>query len=194
MTGTSVVYPRFLGKDSNGDFVWELANGRWTWGDDPWQAAIRQRTFTADRYVEKYGAPEPLPGQGSPKQAEAEPVLVSAEALEAAVAEAFRDGLARGAERALAPVVDRGGALGAPGRRGAYRALKAMLGQLDGWIQGCKENHQGMGHGSELVGGECWREFAPSDIRRMVNDAAREVGLDEFAEPEPGKAEEDKPL
>ena len=194
MKGTSVIYPRFLGKDDNGDFVWELASGRWTWGDDPFQAANRQRTFAPDRYMEKYGAPQPLPGQGSPKQAEAEPVQVSAEALEAAVAEAFTDGKRRGAEQALAPVVNQGGALGAPGRRGAHRALKAMLGELDGWIRGCKENHQGLGHRGENTGDECWRSFAPSDIRRMVNDAAREVGLNEFTEPEPGSAEEDKPL
>jgi hypothetical protein len=160
--GTSVVYPRFLGLDKNGDNVWELVSGRWTWGDDPVQAADRQRTWSPARYAEEYGAPQPLPGQVPPVQAE--------------------------------PVRDTGGPLGAPGRRGAYRALKAMLGQLDGWVQGCKENHEACDHRGEPRGGECWREFAPSDIRRMVNDAAREMGLDEFAEPEQGQAEEDKPL
>jgi len=89
--------------------------------------------------------------------------------------------------------VDKGGQLGSAGRGGAHRALKTMLGVLDGWIQGQQENHQGMGHRHENRGDECWRTFAPSDIRRMVNDAAREVGLDtEFAEPE--MAQEDRPL
>lgn len=170
MTGTSVVYPRFLGVDENGDFVWELANGRWTWGDDPHQAADRKRTFTADRYVEKYGAPQPLPGQGSPKQAEAEPVSISVEAVRATSMEAFADGQ----------------------RRGAERALRQMLDVLDGWIEGSKSNHQGMGHRGESTGSECWRSYAPEDIRRMVNDAAREVGVVEFDLP--GVPEEDKPL
>jgi hypothetical protein len=59
MTATTI-YPRFLGVDSNGDFVWELPTGRWTWGDDPHSAAFRQRTFTPDRYIEKYGRPIPF--------------------------------------------------------------------------------------------------------------------------------------
>lgn len=52
-----VVYPRFLGMDDAGLPVWELANGRWTWGDDPYKAARMQRTFQPERYVDKYGVP-----------------------------------------------------------------------------------------------------------------------------------------
>lgn len=60
----TVVYPRFIGMDDNGDFVWELADGRWTWGSDPYDAACRKRTFTPDRYEEKYGKPKPLADLG----------------------------------------------------------------------------------------------------------------------------------
>jgi len=171
-----VIYPRFLGVDGNGDFVWELANGRWTWGDDPFQVANRKRTFEPERYIEKYGRPIGI-GEEIDRKAEAE--LDPAE-------------LAR-QYAAPARVADKGGALGVAGGRGAYRALKAMLSQLDGWIQGARENHEAYSHRGEPRGGECWREFAPSDIRRMVNDAAREIGLlVEFGEPE--MPEEDKPL
>jgi hypothetical protein len=193
MGGTSVVYPRFLGKDDNGDFVWELANGRWTWGDDPLQAAMRQRTFSPDRYVEKYGAPSPLPGEGSPVQAEAEPVMFSAEAVKAVTEEAFRDGLARGKEQAAAePVIDKGGQLGAAGKRGAHRALRILLEELTGWIEGQQANHQASPHRGENRGEECWRLWAPADIRSMVNDAARRVGVPEF--PAPAERPEDKEL
>ena len=153
MMGTSVIYPRFLGKDDSGDFVWELADGRWTWGDDPLQAADRKRTFAPDRYVEKYGAPQPLPGEGSPKQAEAEPLQVSAEALEAATREAFADGQRRGAEKALA----------------------AMAGQAKGWAEGSAENQQAMGSRDARPAHE--QEFMLADILRMVDDAAREAGV-----------------
>jgi hypothetical protein len=69
-------------------------------------------------------------------------------------------------------------------KTGAHGALVAMLGVLDGWIQGSRENHVALGHRAEPVGEECWRQFAPSDIRRMVNDAAREMGLANIPEPE----------
>ena len=170
MTGTSVVYPRFLGVDENGDFVWELANGRWTWGDDPHQAADRKRTFTADRYVEKYGAPQPLPGQGSPKQAEAEPVMVSVEAVQATTAEAFEDGKARGAEEAR--------------KEAASLVLYSLLVNLDGWIDTQHDNHEGSSHRSENRGEECWRLWVPADFRSMINDVAREFGVAEFPKPE----------
>lgn len=86
--------------------------------------------------------------------------------------------------------VDRGGPLGAPGRRGAHRALVRMLSMLDGWIEGARENHDGMGHRNENRGEECWTQFHPTDIRRMVNDVARELGLAEF--PEPANPKEDE--
>ena len=58
---TTVVYPRFLGIDGGGSYVWELENGRWTWGDDPHHAATEgRRTFEPERYCEKYEAPESL--------------------------------------------------------------------------------------------------------------------------------------
>jgi hypothetical protein len=68
-------------------------------------------------------------------------------------------------------------------RESASLALYTLLTVLDGWIEGQRENHDAMGHRGENTGSECWREFAPSDFRRMVNDAARELGLSEFPEP-----------
>lgn len=65
----------------------------------------------------------------------------------------------------------------------ASAALTAMLEALDGWIEGARDNHVGMGHRGENVGDECWRRFAPEDIRNMINDAARSVGIGEFPRP-----------
>lgn len=63
--------------------------------------------------------------------------------------------------------------------RGAWmrEAFRAVLDALDGWIEGAYENHEALEHGGEPVGDECWRRFHPSDIRRMVADAARELGV-----------------
>ena len=49
--------PRFLGVDDAGDRVWELPDGRWTWGEDAADAAGQARTFEPARYAEKYGSP-----------------------------------------------------------------------------------------------------------------------------------------
>ncbi len=65
--------------------------------------------------------------------------------------------------------------------RGAAKALATVLGVLDGWIEGAKADHEGNGHRGELVGEECWTQFHPEDIRRMVADAAIEMGVDEDA-------------
>jgi hypothetical protein len=88
-------------------------------------------------------------------------------------------------EAARTARIDTGGPLGKAGERGAHRALAKLLGVLDGWIEGARSNHDGLDHRGEPMGSECWTQFHPSDIRRMVNDAAREVGLSvEFADPE----------
>lgn len=55
-----VVYPRYLGVDDSGSCTWELADGRWCWADDPYHAARQRRTFTPERYVDKYGTPTPI--------------------------------------------------------------------------------------------------------------------------------------
>jgi hypothetical protein len=60
----AVVFPRFLGVDDAGDNVWELENGRWTWGDEPYDAICRARTFEPERYVDKYGEPTPITKPG----------------------------------------------------------------------------------------------------------------------------------
>jgi hypothetical protein len=69
-------------------------------------------------------------------------------------------------------------------------ALQAALDALDGWIESAQENHGASGHRYEDRGRECWRSFAPADIRNMINDAAREVGLKPF--PAPKAPEEDE--
>lgn len=56
-------------------------------------------------------------------------------------------------------------------------ALDQLLVVLDSWIEGAKENHQAMGHRNENTGEECWTQFEPDDFRRMINDAARDIGL-----------------
>lgn len=63
LAGNPPVYPRFLGIDDSGSCVWERADGRWCWGDDPYHAARQVRTFEPDRYVEKYGAPTSIEGE-----------------------------------------------------------------------------------------------------------------------------------
>jgi hypothetical protein len=70
-------------------------------------------------------------------------------------------------------------------------ALLAVLDALDGWIETAYNDHKASGHRAEPVGAECWRQFEPSDIRRMVNDACIEVGLKPF--PEPRNPTEDSP-
>lgn len=66
-------------------------------------------------------------------------------------------------------------------RRAQYTALHAMLGVLDGWIEGAAENHEAMSHRDN----DCCRDFAPADIRRMINDAAAELGVPAPYVPEP---------
>lgn len=62
--------------------------------------------------------------------------------------------------------------------RGAAEALAEVLRMLDGWIEGAKSNHEGLGHRGEPMGEECWTQFHPNDIRNMVADAARQIGVD----------------
>lgn len=57
------------------------------------------------------------------------------------------------------------------------RALHEVLAVLDGWIEGAKENHEALYHRGELAGEECWTRFHPQDIRNMVDDAARALGV-----------------
>lgn len=66
-------------------------------------------------------------------------------------------------------------------RRAQFEALRTMLSVLDGWIDGAAENHEAMSHRDN----DCCRDFAPADIRRMVNDAATELRVPEPYVPEP---------
>lgn len=62
-------------------------------------------------------------------------------------------------------------------RRAQYLALRAVLDSLDGWIEGDKANHDAMEHRNENTGSECWTNYHPDDVRTMVQDAARDLGL-----------------
>jgi len=78
------------------------------------------------------------------------------------------------------------------GKHAASRALYTLLIVLDSWIEGAHGNHEGSGHRGELRGDKCWTQFHPQDIRLMINDAARELGLSEFPRPAEGQAKEDQ--
>lgn len=159
---TSAVYPRFLGVDGSGDFVWEMESGRWTWGDDPHDANGKTRTFEPERYIEKYGRPIGLTETIDRKaEADEDPAEV--------------------AKRYARPT------LLAEGKEAASLALYSLLVNLDGWIEGQHSNHEASGHRGENRGEECWRLWAPADFRSMVNDVARELGISEFPKPESPK-------
>jgi hypothetical protein len=76
------------------------------------------------------------------------------------------------------------------GKWAASMALYALLVSLDGWIAGARENHDALDHRNEPTGEECWTRWHPADIRSMVNDVARELGLGEFPRPAVPKEEE----
>ena len=69
-------------------------------------------------------------------------------------------------------------------RAAASLALYSLLVNLDGWIEGAHSNHEALGHRGESTDARCWTQFHPDDIRRMINDVARELGLSEFPTPE----------
>jgi hypothetical protein len=186
-----VIYPRFLGIDGSGDFVWELATGRWTWGDDPHAAVTRERTFEPERYVEKYGRPVPF-GEQIDRQAEAELEPAESLALMTQPHDVPAAALLTAQASAEVTLTQRDGTPTTNRKAGARAALVSMLDILDGWIEGQKSNHEACDHRGESRGEECWRTWAPSDIRNMINDAARELGLAEF--PAPREPEEDKAL
>lgn len=72
------------------------------------------------------------------------------------------------------------------------QALAIVRAVLDDWIKNQRDSmHRVYEHGDEASGSECWRSFAPSEIRTMINHAARELGVAEF--PDPDQPEEDKP-
>lgn len=65
-------------------------------------------------------------------------------------------------------------------KRAAYDTLKALLSVLDGWVEGARENNEAMDRRDCYPGGPNDPErFHASDIRRMVNDAARMMGTNE---------------
>lgn len=62
-------------------------------------------------------------------------------------------------------------------RRAHYDALKTTLQELDGWIRSAKENIES-GATPNLTPLDDPEVFYASDFRRMVNDAARDLGTD----------------
>lgn len=64
-------------------------------------------------------------------------------------------------------------------RRARYDVLRSMVNIVAGWVEGAKENHEACDHRGEPLGDECWRSFAPDNIGRMINDAAREANCAE---------------
>jgi hypothetical protein len=148
------IYPRFLGVDGSGDFVWELENGRWTWGDDPHAAFERERSFEPIEYIEKYGRPVGL-GEIVDRKTEAD--MDPAQFLKDYVAPP---------EIMPLPVQTR-------------RVLTVMRNVVAGWVEGAKENHAALGHRGEGTGQECWNQFHPEDIHRMIDDVAGQLGLPE---------------
>ncbi len=61
------------------------------------------------------------------------------------------------------------------------RTLRIFLTTLNNWVQGQKDNHEALDH-RENPGYECWRSFSYADIRNMVGDTARELGLGDVLE------------
>jgi hypothetical protein len=72
------------------------------------------------------------------------------------------------------------------------QALAIFRAVLDDWVRTARENHEALGHRGEIPGEECWKNFHVSDVRSMINDTARELGLEPFPVPATGTAEEDK--
>lgn len=156
------IWPRFLGQDNSGDFVWELPNGRWTWGNDPASAMTRKRTFTPDRYQEKYGPVEPLveiePGTGNGPVVKMGGVPVEMLGVGPIIT------VERTSETAQADKM-----------AGAVAALAAMERTAKGWADTAHENDASMGRQNTLPSGQ--QPFVLADILRMIDDAAREVGV-----------------
>lgn len=60
---------------------------------------------------------------------------------------------------------------------GQRQALTVMLAVLDSWVEGAKANHAALEHHPHPLGMECWTRFHVSDIKNMIDDAARELGI-----------------
>lgn len=58
-------------------------------------------------------------------------------------------------------------------RRASYLALRQVLDVLDGWREGARSNHDALSHRGER---DCWEHFETDDVRRMIADAARDLG------------------
>jgi hypothetical protein len=59
-------------------------------------------------------------------------------------------------------------------KRAIYEAGKTMLGVLDSWIEGARENHEAAGRRGPFD-----EQFYPDDFRNMINDMCRKLGAPE---------------
>lgn len=166
---TTKSYPHFLGTDSNGDFVWELPTGRWTWGDDPYQAATRQRTFTPDRYLEKYGPVKAL------VTVESHPGIPPVIKVAGEVVPMFGPVDPEIIPSTAQKLIERDGTPETNKLVGACNALAAMASAAKGWAEGSAQNEIDMSRRDRKSVDE--QEFRLADILNMINDAAREVGV-----------------
>lgn len=65
-------------------------------------------------------------------------------------------------------------------RRAQYDALRRMRIMVESWVAQQQEEHEANGHRREDVGQPCWNRWHPNDIRTMINDTARELGVPEM--------------
>lgn len=152
---TKQTYPKFLGYDGSGDCVWELENGRWTWGVSPRDATYRDRTFEPVRYIEKYGRPVGADEEIDRKAEGGEdPAELAKLYLTEPVTSHYEDGL----------------------KHGGMKALAAVKQAAQSWAEGVVENNESMGRRDRKPADE--QEFRVADILRMIDDAAREIGVE----------------
>lgn len=59
----------------------------------------------------------------------------------------------------------------------ATDALREVIRQADSWHDSARSNHEALGHRDRFA--ECCGSFVVTDIKNMVNDAARKMGLPE---------------
>jgi len=207
---TDHIYPRFLGYDGSSDCVWELADGRWTWGNTAHDAADMGCTFEPVRYIEKYGRPvgsdEEIDRKAEADEDPAElaklyltesaPTDDTANLVRGVVWDEQLDNLVipcrlQGAAATLASVVATVRAITGQGidgtvpvtlryedglTIGAEKALAAMKDAAQGWAEGAAENDEAMGRRDRKPADQ--QEFRVADILNMIDDAAREVGVE----------------
>jgi hypothetical protein len=102
--------------------------------------------------------------------------LAAALAEATSAAEALKEPRRQSVEVLAVTLVDaHDEAIAAAVSAGKRSAMRAMHRALAGWIDAGKANHEALGHCGEAV--PCWERFAAGDVRGMIADAARELGV-----------------